>query len=124
MADKKFVFIITHSHDKTDTVAGALQVAANMRSFDTEVDFFLMDQGALLAKKGYADTLIWQKKGLFAPIQELLKLHIEDYGARIYVCEACAKYYELSNDDLVKNAEIKSGSFLGEMLLERQGLTF
>jgi predicted peroxiredoxin len=124
MANIKFVFIITHSHDRPDEVAGALQIAANMRAFDTEVDFFLMNEGALLGKKGYADTLLGQSKGQFSPIHELLKTHLEDFEAKFYVCEACAKYYELTEDVLIDNAEIKTGSFLGEMLLERQGLTF
>jgi len=32
MAEKKFVFIITHSYDNPDKVAGALQLAANMKA--------------------------------------------------------------------------------------------
>jgi len=39
MAKKKFVFIITHSFDRPDLVAGALQLATNMKAFDTELDF-------------------------------------------------------------------------------------
>ena len=32
MAEKKFVFIITDSHDNPDKVAGALQLATNMKA--------------------------------------------------------------------------------------------
>jgi hypothetical protein len=34
------------------------------------------------------------------------------------------KHYELDKVELIENSEVKPGSFLGEMLLERQSLTF
>ena len=57
MAQKKFVFILTSSFDRPDVSAGAMQLAANMVAFEAEVDFFLMDNAALLAKKGFADSI-------------------------------------------------------------------
>ncbi len=124
MAEKKFVFIITHSYDNPDKVAGALQLATNMRAFDVELDFFLMDKGALLAKKGFAETLIWQAKDEFSPVASLIKTLIEDFNVKFYICASCVKHYELDKAELIPNSEIKPGSFLGQMLLERQGLTF
>lgn len=124
MENKKFVFIITHSREGTDVVAGALQLATNMRALDIEVDFFLMDEGVLLAGKGFAETLIWQKKDEFSPVPQLMKTLIEDFGSRFYICASCVGHYELDKVELVPNAEIKPGSFLAEMLLERQGMTF
>lgn len=38
MSQKKFVFILTHSYDDPDKVAGALQLATNMKAFDVELD--------------------------------------------------------------------------------------
>jgi len=124
MEKKKFVFIITHSFDRPDLVAGALQLATNMKAFDAEVDFFLMDNGALLARKDYAETLIWQKKDEFSPIGQLMNTLIEDFGCKFYICASCVKHYELDKCETIKNSEVKPGSFLGEMLMERQGLTF
>ncbi len=124
MAKKKFVFIITHSFDRPDLVAGAFQLAANMRAFDTEVDFFLMDDGALIAKKGFAETLLWQKKNQFSPVHQLMTTLIEDFDTKFYICASCVKHYELDKVELINNSEIKPGSFLGEMLMEREGLTF
>lgn len=124
MEKKKFVFVITHSFDRPDLAAGALQLAVNMRAFDAEVDFFLMDNGALLGKKGFAESLTWQKKDEFSPIPQLMKSLIEDFGAKFYICASCVKHYDLDKAELVSNAEIKPGSFLGEMLMERQGMTF
>lgn len=125
MDTKKFVFIITHSYDRPDIVAGALQLASNMKAFDIDLVFFLMDNGALLAKKGFAETLSGiQKKDEFSPAHELLNTLIEDFGVKMYICASCVKHYGLDKAELVKDAEIKPGSFLGEMLLERQSVTF
>lgn len=124
MAKKKFVFIITHSFDRPDLVAGAFQLATNMKAFDAELDFFLMDNGVLLAKKGFAETLIWQKKDEFSHVHELMKTLIEDFDVKFYICASCVKHYELDKAELIPNSEVKPGSFLGEMLLEREGLTF
>ncbi len=124
MENKKFVFIITHSHDRPDIVAGAMQLATNMKAFDMDLVFFLMDEGVLLAKSGFADTLTWQKKDEFSPVHSLLKTLIEDFGVKFYICASCVKHYELDKSPLVKNAEIRPGSFLAEMLQERTPLTF
>jgi len=124
MAQKKFVFILTHSFDAPEKTAGALQLATNMKAFDVELDFFLMDNAALLAKKGFAETLVWQKKGQFSPIADLIKTLTEDFGAKFYICASCVKHNGLDTAELIPNSEIKPGSFLGEMLLEREGLTF
>jgi predicted peroxiredoxin len=121
---KKFVFIITHSYDNPDKVAGALQLATNMKAFDVNLDFFLMDRGVLLAKKGFAETLTWQKKDEFSPVADLIKTLIEDFDVKFYICASCVKHYGLDKAELVPNSEVKPGSFLGEMLLEREGLTF
>lgn len=124
MAEKKFVFIITHSYDNPDKVAGALQLATNMRALDIPLDIFLMDKGVLLGKKGFAETLTWQKKDEFSPVADLLKTLTEDFDVKLYICASCVKHYELDKVELLKNAEIKPGTFLAEMLLEREGLTF
>ena len=112
MEKKKFVFIITHSHDRPDLVAGALQLATNMKAFEAELDFFLMDQGVLLAKKGFAETLLWQKKDEFSPVGELMKTLIEDFGVKFYICASCVKHYELDKSELVGNAENLHNSFI------------
>ncbi len=121
---KKFVFILTHSYDNPDKVAGALQLATNMKAFDVLLDVFLMDRAVLLAKKGFAESLTWQKKDEFSPIADLMKTLIDDFGVKFYICASCVNHYGLDKADRIPNSEIKPGSFLGEMLLEREGLTF
>ena len=125
MADKKFVFILTTSESRPDIPAGALQLAVNMKSFDAVIDLFLMDEGALLAKPGYAESLAArQKPGGFSPVDTLLKTLVEDFGVKMFVCASCVKPNGLDPANLAFGAVVKPGSFLGEMLMERQGLTF
>ena len=54
MENKEFVFILTTSYNAIEKAAGVLQLAANMTAFDAKVDFFLMNEDAFLAKKGFA----------------------------------------------------------------------
>jgi predicted peroxiredoxin len=124
MEQKKFVFIITSSFDRPDLAAGALQLAANMKAFDVVLDVFLMDNGVLLAKKGFAETIEWQKKDEFSPLSALIKTLSEDFGVKFYICASCVKHYGLDKAELITGAEVRPGSFLGEMPMERQGLTF
>lgn len=124
MEKKKFVFIITHSYDNPDKVAGAFQLATNMKAFNVSLDVFLMDRGVLLAKKGFAESLTWQKKDEFSPIADLMKTLIDDFDVKFYICASCVNHYGLDKSERIPNSDIKPGSFLGEMLLEREGLTF
>ena len=124
MENKKFVFILNHSFDKPDMAAGAMQLATNMKAFDLELDFFLINEGVLLAKRGFAETVTWQKKDGFSPISQLLKTLTEDFGVNFYVCASCVKPYGLEGAELIENAEIKPGSFLGELLMQRQSVSF
>ena len=122
MQNKEFVFIITHSYDKIENAAGALQLATNMAAFDAKIDFFLMNEGAHLAKKGFPESVTWQKA--FSPVADLIKSLVEDFGCKFYVCASCVKPYGLEGAEWMKNAEVKPGSYLGELLMQRQGLTF
>ena len=125
MADKKFVFIMTTSESRPDLPAGALQLATNMKANDADLDLFLMDEAALLAKPGYAEALAArQKPGGFSPAHTLLKTLVEDFGVQVYVCASCVKQNGLDPANLAFGAVVKPGSYLGELLLDREGLTF
>lgn len=125
MAEKKFVFILMTSETRPDVPAGALQLATNMKAFDAQIDLFLMDDGALLAKPGYAEALAArQKPGGFSSVHTLLTTLVEDFGVRVFVCASCVKPNGLDPANLAFGATVKPGSYLGEMLMEREGLTF
>lgn len=122
MGDKGFIFIVTHSVDEPERAAAALQLASNMSAFDAEIDFFLMLKGVHLARKDFADHITWQHA--FSPLKELIKTVTEDFGCKFYVCASCVEPEGLSGVELIENAEIKPGSFLGELLMERRNVSF
>lgn len=124
MEQKKFVFILTHSFDRPDMAAGALQLATNMKVFDIDLDFFLINEGVMLAQKGFAENMVGQKKDGFSPVHELLYTLMEDFKVNFYVCASCVKPYGLDTTEMISLASVKPGSFLAEMLLERQSLSF
>ncbi len=122
MENKEFVFIITHSYDAIERAAAAFQLATNMAAFDAKIDFFLMNEGVHLARKGFAEGMT-QQKG-FSPVAELMKSLSEDFDCKFYICASCVKPYGLEGSEFIKNSEVKPGSYLGELLMKRQGLTF
>ena len=125
MTAKKFVFILTTAASRPDLPAGALQLAANMRANDAALDLFLMDEAALLAKPGYAEALAArQKPDGFSPVHALLTTLVGDFGVRVYVCASCVKPNGLDPAALAFGAVVKPGSYLGELLMDREGLTF
>lgn len=125
MPEKKFIFILATSESRPDLPAGALQLATNMKANDASLDLFLMDEAALLAKPGYAEALAArQKPGGFSPVNTLLKTLVEDFGVKVYVCASCVKPNGLDPANLAFGAVVKPGSYLGELLMEREGLTF
>lgn len=125
MSGKKFVMILTTAESRPDIPAGALQLAANMKAFDADLEVFLMDEAAALAKPGYAEALAGrQKPDGFSPVHKLLGTLAGDFGVRFYVCASCVKPQGLDPGNLAWGAEVRPGSYLGQLLLEREGLTF
>jgi predicted peroxiredoxin len=122
MENKEFVFVISHSYDAIERAAAALQLAANMVAFDAKIDFFLMNEGIHLANKGFAESVTWQH--VFSPVAELMKSLVEDFDCKFYICASCVKPYGLEGAEWIKNAEVKPGSFLGELLMKRQNVMF
>ena len=57
MENKEFVFVLTHSYDAIERAAAALQLATNMAAFDAKIDFFLLNEGVHLARKGFAESV-------------------------------------------------------------------
>ena len=87
--NKEFVFILTTSYNAIEKAAGALQLAVNMAAFDAKIDFFLMNEGAFLAKKGFAGSVSYQKA--FSPVADLIKSLVEEFNCKFYICASCVK---------------------------------
>jgi predicted peroxiredoxin len=62
--------------------------------------FFLMNEGVHLARKGFAESMAWQKS--FSPVAELMKSPIEDFDCKFYICASCVKPMGLRARSLLK----------------------
>ncbi|MDA8082650.1 MAG: DsrE family protein [Nitrospiraceae bacterium] len=120
MDKKKYIFVLSHSESKPIEAIGLMKIAMNMKAFDDSIDldFFLIGEGVQLAKKGVADTISMEMEGQKVVVGEMLNTLVEDFNVKFYVCHAFLSAFSISKDDLIKNAEVKASSYLGELMLE------
>ncbi len=120
MEKKKFLFILSHASKNPIEAVGLMRIATNMKAFDEncEIDFFLIDEAVLIAKKGFADTITVQLEGQTVSVGELMNTLIKDFNVKFYVCPAFMPAFGIRKEDLIENIEIKPSSHLGELLLE------
>jgi predicted peroxiredoxin len=120
MDGKKFIFILSHATEKPAEVIVMMKTATNMKAFDDEVelDFFLMGEGVQLAKKGIAETISMELEGQKVVVSEMLSTLIQDFNVKFFVCHAFMPLYGMTKEDLIDNAELKSSSYLGELMLD------
>jgi predicted peroxiredoxin len=117
---KKFMLVVTHSTDNQDKSNAAMALALSLLSEDADLAIFFIFQGALMAKKGVAESITGQN---FAPVSqlwpEILKANIP-----LYLCGACAKTYNITEEDLVPGVKIVHLPTLASEMLDRETLTF
>ena len=120
MVGKKFIFVLSHATEKPAEVIVMMKTATNMKAFDDEIelDFFLMGEGVQLAKKGIAETISMELEGQKVVVSEMLNTLIQDFNVKFFVCHAFMPLYGMSKDDLIESAELKSSSYLGELMLD------
>jgi uncharacterized protein involved in oxidation of intracellular sulfur len=99
---KSYLFIITHSTDDPDRANSAIALAVSLIADGADVALFFSFQGALLAKKGVAETVEGRN---FTPVRELFPL-ILGSGSPLYLCGACAKTHRIAETDLVAGVRI------------------
>jgi predicted peroxiredoxin len=118
METKKFLFTLSHATTNPMEVIGFMKIASNIKAFDdtAEVVFFLIGEGVQLAKKGVAQTISMEMEGKQVNVGELLDLLIE-FDVKFYVCHAFMPGFGVTKEDLIEKAEVKSSSYLGELLL-------
>lgn len=118
MEPKKFLFTLSHATSNPMEVIGILKIASNMKAFDdtVEVAIFLLGEGVALAKKGVAKTISMEMEGNQVNVGELLDV-IKEFDVKFYVCHAFMPHFGVAKEDLIENAEVRSSSYLGELLL-------
>jgi predicted peroxiredoxin len=93
-----------------DTVAVSYLTAGAALDQGKEVVLWLTSDGVRLGLRGYADPIRADKD---PPIERLHAQFIEK-GGHFYVCPICFKERDLSEGELVENAELKGASPLME----------
>lgn len=118
METKKFLFTLSHATTNPMEVIGLMKIASNIKAFDdsAEVVFFLIGEGVQLAKKGVANTISMELEGKQVNVGELLEL-LGEFDVKFYVCHAFMPGYGVTKEALIDIAEVKSSSYLGELLL-------
>jgi predicted peroxiredoxin len=118
MEPKKFLFVLSHATSNPMEVIGILKIASNMKAFDdtVEVAIFLIGEGVQLAKKGVAKTISMEMEGNQVNVGELLDI-IAEFNVKFYVCHAFMPGFGVTKEDLIEKAEVRSSSYLGELLL-------
>ena len=119
MADKKFVFTIAHVTSNPIEVLGIMKIASNIKAFsdEAEVAIFLFGEGVELAKKGVVENMSIEFEGKQVNFGEMLGMLI-DFDVKFYVCQAFMPGHGVTPENLIQGAEIKSSSYLGELLLQ------
>ena len=117
---KKFVLIITHSTDNHDRANAAVALAVSLLSEDADLAIFYIFEGAHLAKKGIAETIEGRN---FAPVKDLFPTLIEE-KVPMFLCGACAKTYNIAEQDLVEGVKIVHIPTIAAEMQDRETITF
>jgi len=117
---KKFMVFINHSTDDQDRSNLALGFVTAMLVEEHDVAITLMFEGALLGKKGVAETIVGRN---MAPAKDVFPLILEA-GVTIYVCAPCAKTMGVSEADLVPGAKIVTAPTVIADMHDREAITF
>jgi predicted peroxiredoxin len=119
MDNKKFVFTLSHATTNPIEVLGIMKIASNMKAFsdETEIVIFLINEGVQLAKKGVVEKISMEFEGKQVNFGEMLEMLV-DFGVKFYVCHAFMPGFGLTEENLIEGAEVKSSSYLGELLLK------
>ncbi|MGH2541443.1 MAG: DsrE family protein [Ardenticatenaceae bacterium] len=111
----------TYGNEDVERASLAFLVGNVARSSGQEAIVLLTIEGVRVATRGYADGL--QAAG-FAPLSELLQQFISS-GGQVWVCGACAKPRDITQEQLIEGAQMIGAATAVEALVNgAQTLSF
>jgi len=116
---KSYLLLITHSTDDPDRANSAIALAVSLIGEGVDVALFFTFHGALLAKRGVAETVEGRN---FTPVRELFPM-ILDAKVPLFLCGACARTYDIGQDDLVPGVKIITLPTLAAEMPSRETIT-
>lgn len=117
---KKFILIITHSTDDHDRANSAIALALSLLSDDADLVIFFIFEGALFAKKGVAETIEGRN---FTPVKDMFPSLLEE-KVPMFLCGACAKTFNISEEDLVEGVKIVHIPTIASEMMDRETITW
>ena len=114
------MLVVTHSTDDLDKSNAAMALALSLLSEGADLAVFFIFQGALMAKKGVAESIHGQN---FAPVKDLWP-EILEADIPMYLCGACAKTYNITEKNLVPGIKVVQLPSLAAEMMSRETLTF
>ena len=116
---KSYLLIITHSTDDPDRANSAVALAVSLLSEGAALAIFFTFHGALLARRGVAETVEGRN---FTPVRELFPMLL-DAKVPLYLCGACAKTYGIGPEDLVPGVKVITLPTLAMEMPTRETIT-
>ena len=117
---KKYLMVVTHSHDDRDRANAAIGMAVSLLSDGADLALFFVFEGAEMARKGVAETI----EGEFmTPVRELFPMLLEA-NPPMYVCGACVKKYKIPEDEIVAGIKIATLPTVTAEMLDRETIMF
>jgi uncharacterized protein len=117
----KMIFGCSHGRDDVERATLPF-IAANVAAIAGQEAYVLLTvEGAWLATKGYADDMHFEGMPALRPLTE----EFVDNGGTIWACGACTKPRGITEDDLVKGAQIVGAAKVVEEIAGgAQNITF
>jgi uncharacterized protein len=103
----------THAKDDIERASLTFVVANTALSSNQQTTVLLTIEGVWVATQGYADNI--QANG-FAPLSELMQQFVAN-GGELWVCGACAKPRNITQEQLIDGAQIIGAAAAVEALV-------
>ena len=116
---KKFIVKISHSTDNQDKVTSAVAPAAYLVAEGADIIVFFIFEGAMMAKQGVAETIHGRN---FAPVKDLFPTLLEE-KVPMLLCGACAKTFNISEEDLVEGVKIVHLPTVAAEMMDRETIS-
>jgi len=115
---KKYLMVITHSHDDQDRANAAFGMATSLLSEGADLALFFVFEGAKLTRRGVAETI---EGDHMTPVRDLLPLVLEA-KLPMYVCSACVKKYQIPENEIIPGIQIATLPTVAAEMIDRETL--
>jgi len=117
---KKYLMVITHSHDDQDRANAAVGMAVSLLGEGADLALFFVFEGAKMARKGVAETITGDH---MTPVRELFPMLLDEKPT-MYVCSACIKKYKIPDTELIDGVRIATLPTVTTEMMGRETIMF